>query len=366
MRLASWKVPENKFTRKEKVTLRRLLSQTAGLNVHGFGGYPAATPAPTLVQVLDGRSRPTAPRSGPTPSPDTSSDIPAAASRWPAAPHDGGPEGKIPRPPGRARPATARDGRQLLRAAAPKPGAERRPAGTPPTASHARTLPHPTPKWPRRACGRRRPTWPASSRDPRALRGRSTAYRRHGRKNDGRPEARYGLGLSLQRPGPRRLGHGGSNEGFRCHMTAFIANGRGAVVMTNADGGGRLGVGDPPGRGPGVRLAFSTSLSRWRTTVEVPRRRRWLRSRDATRCPPGHVITKTTLKEKVTFCDRRPGAGSSWIPNRRPAFELGRGDHRVSSRAGTDGKPTHVLDRRPAQGAAPLSVEAPAAPGALP
>jgi CubicO group peptidase (beta-lactamase class C family) len=53
-KLTSWKVPENEFTKTEKVTLRRLLSHTAGLTVHGFSGYPAGTPVPTLVQVLDG------------------------------------------------------------------------------------------------------------------------------------------------------------------------------------------------------------------------------------------------------------------------------------------------------------------------
>ena len=53
-RLKSWKVPDNGFTAKAPVTLRRLLSHTAGLTVHGFGGYPASSPIPTLLQVLDG------------------------------------------------------------------------------------------------------------------------------------------------------------------------------------------------------------------------------------------------------------------------------------------------------------------------
>ena len=38
-RLTSWKVPENEFTKTEKVTLRRLLSHSAGLTVSGFPGY---------------------------------------------------------------------------------------------------------------------------------------------------------------------------------------------------------------------------------------------------------------------------------------------------------------------------------------
>jgi len=52
--LRTWKVPENEFTKKEKVTLRRLLSHSAGLTIHGFGGYATNAPIPTLVQVLDG------------------------------------------------------------------------------------------------------------------------------------------------------------------------------------------------------------------------------------------------------------------------------------------------------------------------
>lgn len=53
-RLHSWHVPENEFTKTEKVTLRRLLSHSAGLTVHGFPGYAAGEPVPTVQQVLDG------------------------------------------------------------------------------------------------------------------------------------------------------------------------------------------------------------------------------------------------------------------------------------------------------------------------
>jgi CubicO group peptidase (beta-lactamase class C family) len=53
-KLTSWKVPDNKFTAKKKVTLANLLSHTAGLTVHGFPGYAAGKKLPTLPQVLDG------------------------------------------------------------------------------------------------------------------------------------------------------------------------------------------------------------------------------------------------------------------------------------------------------------------------
>jgi CubicO group peptidase (beta-lactamase class C family) len=53
-KLRSWKVPENEFTKEQKVTLRRILSHSAGLTVHGFPGYAAGEPLPTIVQVLNG------------------------------------------------------------------------------------------------------------------------------------------------------------------------------------------------------------------------------------------------------------------------------------------------------------------------
>ena len=53
-KLVSWQVPENEFTEDQKVTLRRLLTHTAGLTVSGFRGYAADEPVPTLLQILDG------------------------------------------------------------------------------------------------------------------------------------------------------------------------------------------------------------------------------------------------------------------------------------------------------------------------
>ncbi len=54
-RLRAWRVPENDFTRAVPVTLRHLLCHKAGVTVHGFGAYPEGEPAPTLLDVLEGR-----------------------------------------------------------------------------------------------------------------------------------------------------------------------------------------------------------------------------------------------------------------------------------------------------------------------
>jgi CubicO group peptidase (beta-lactamase class C family) len=53
-KLKTWKVPENEFTKVQKVTLRRLMSHSAGLTVHGFPGYDVDAPLPTLVQIFNG------------------------------------------------------------------------------------------------------------------------------------------------------------------------------------------------------------------------------------------------------------------------------------------------------------------------
>ncbi len=52
--LNSWKLPSNRFTQQHPVTLRELLTHSAGITVHGFPGYAKDQRLPTLVQVLNG------------------------------------------------------------------------------------------------------------------------------------------------------------------------------------------------------------------------------------------------------------------------------------------------------------------------
>jgi CubicO group peptidase (beta-lactamase class C family) len=52
--LMSWKIPANSFSTESKVTLRRLLNHSAGISVHGFPGYAADKPVPSLIEVLNG------------------------------------------------------------------------------------------------------------------------------------------------------------------------------------------------------------------------------------------------------------------------------------------------------------------------
>jgi CubicO group peptidase (beta-lactamase class C family) len=59
--LRSWKIPKSKYTQTgpegvhSKVTLRGLLSHTAGINIFGYPGYPSGSELPTLQQILNGK-----------------------------------------------------------------------------------------------------------------------------------------------------------------------------------------------------------------------------------------------------------------------------------------------------------------------
>lgn len=54
--LKRWQLPENEFTSRTPVTLRRALSHTAGLTVNGWGATPRdGRPVPTTLDLLNGK-----------------------------------------------------------------------------------------------------------------------------------------------------------------------------------------------------------------------------------------------------------------------------------------------------------------------
>lgn len=52
--LINWQVEDNKYTIDEKVTIRRILSHSAGLTVHGFAGYSSTDTLPGIIDILNG------------------------------------------------------------------------------------------------------------------------------------------------------------------------------------------------------------------------------------------------------------------------------------------------------------------------
>lgn len=54
--LKSWRVPDATGIDNAPITLRMLMSHTAGLSVHGFADYQPGEPLPTLLQMLDGQA----------------------------------------------------------------------------------------------------------------------------------------------------------------------------------------------------------------------------------------------------------------------------------------------------------------------
>ena len=242
-KLKSWEVPENDFTKTEKVTLRRLLSHTAGLTVHGFGGYPADAAVPTTVQVLDGAK-----------------PANSAAVRVDVVP------GTIWRYSGGGftvaqllmQDVAGRSFPELLAELVLKPVGmddstyeqplpeSRRGAAASGHTSDGKLLPGRHHTYPEMAAAG---LWTTPTdlakfllEIERARRGVSPILSQAlAREMTTAQKPGYGLGLSLSGLGTAAgFGHGGSNEGFKCQMTMFLEGGRGAVVMTNGDRGGFL------------------------------------------------------------------------------------------------------------------------------
>lgn len=243
--LRTWKVPRNALTEREPVTLRRILSHTAGLTVHGFPGYAIGEPVPSVVQILDG--------SPPANTAPVRVDIvPGGAMRY-----SGGGYVVL---------------QQLLLDVTGGQFAEvTRELVLEPLGMAHSTFEQPLPSGlhPRAASGHDAEGRPLSGRwhvyPEMAAAGLWTtasdlarfaivierAYAARAREILGPATARemlarqgvglFGLGLVLEGAERRpRITHSGSNDGFRCHLVAYVHDGRGAVIMTNGDAGGAL------------------------------------------------------------------------------------------------------------------------------
>jgi CubicO group peptidase (beta-lactamase class C family) len=244
-KLKSWKVPENDLTKQQKVTLRRLLSHSAGLTVHGFPGYAADAPVPTLAQVLDGVK--------PANTEAVRVDIlPGSLWRYSGGGYTVMQQLVID--------LTGRPFPQFVKETVLQPlgmsdsGYDQPlPASLRPAAASAHRADG-------KVIGGRYHTYPEMAAAGlwttptdlakfllavrEAAAGRSTPVLSQAMAKEMLTvqKGTYGLGLSLEgTPGrSERFGHGGANEGFRCQMLAYVDTGDGAAVMTNGDNGGRL------------------------------------------------------------------------------------------------------------------------------
>ncbi len=52
--LSSWKFPYNTSISEQTISLRQLMSHTAGISTHGFGGYKDAKKLPSIIEILAG------------------------------------------------------------------------------------------------------------------------------------------------------------------------------------------------------------------------------------------------------------------------------------------------------------------------
>ncbi|AGC49355.1 beta-lactamase [Myxococcus stipitatus DSM 14675] len=241
-KLVSWKLPDNEFTKDQKVTLRRLLSHSAGTTVHGFRGYSAQASVPTLHQLLNGEK----PANSLPVRVDT---VPGTLTRY-----SGGGTSIV---------------QQMLVDQLQKPFATiMKETVLAPLGLKNSTYEQPLPKaleslaavgtrsggkslegrwhtYPEQAAAG---LWTTPSDLARialevskATQGKSqrVVSQAMAKQMLTRQSKDFGIGFELP-PGQAWFGHGGSNEGYRCVLIAFAEPGSGIAIMTNSDDGGLL------------------------------------------------------------------------------------------------------------------------------
>lgn len=243
-RLATWKVPENEFTREKKVTLRGLLSHSAGLTVHGFPGYEVGGAVATLTQVLDGQK--------PANTPPIRVDI-LPGSRWrysgggytvmqqmvidvTGTPYPRFMQEAVLGPLGMAE--------STYEQPLPADRARRTATGHDPARNPVRGRWHIYPEM--AAAG----LWTTPSDLARfaiglqeALAGRrdKVLSASMARQMVTEQKGGFGLGVALQGTGAAlRFSHGGRDEGFDAYLVAYAEGGRGAAIMINANDNSRM------------------------------------------------------------------------------------------------------------------------------
>jgi CubicO group peptidase (beta-lactamase class C family) len=242
--LTSWKVPDNRFTAKEPVTLRRIVSHSAGLTVHGFPGYAQGDSIPTVPQILDGK----APANTPAVRVDT---FPGAISRY----SGGGvtiEQLVMTDVTGEAFPELMKrlvlDPVGMTNSTYEQPlPRDRRGEEAAGYRMDGTMIPGRWHTYPEMAAAGlwTTPTdllkWARAITEARAGGSGALLSQRMAAQMLTPQKESFGLGPGLGGSGTGfHFGHGGANEGFRCEVIYFPETGQGAAVMTNGDGGGSL------------------------------------------------------------------------------------------------------------------------------
>ena len=239
--LKNWKIKPSPFTAEKSVTLRGLLSHTAGLTVHGFGGYSKGKSLPTTIQILNGEK----PANSPAVVSDTTPGV-----RWK---YSGG-------------------GYVVMQQAVEDITGEAFPALmqktvlTPIGMSHSTyEQPLPESRWKNASIahfgnGKKIPgdwhTYPEMApaglwttpsdlaayiiEVQQSLKGKANHVLSESMTKDmlTKQLGNQGLGPGLtQKNDVLAFGHGGSNAGYKCQFYALTNTGQGVVIMTNSDRG---------------------------------------------------------------------------------------------------------------------------------
>lgn len=240
--LQDWKIADNTFTASEKVTLRRLVTHTAGLTVHGFPGYHPDSLLPTTREVLMGSGNTAAVVVDATPgslwrySGGGYTVMQLAVEDLTGIPFETFLQQTVLLPLG------------MMQSTYSNPLPEERHAQASAAYDRSGTLiPGSWHNYPEKAAAGLWTTPLDLARYLIAIQ-EAVAGKPHPVLSSDMIQAmletdqnNWGLGPALSGEGDmQRFGHGGKNAGFTNNMTAFISGGKGAIVMTNADRGNGL------------------------------------------------------------------------------------------------------------------------------
>ncbi|WP_157178212.1 serine hydrolase domain-containing protein [Terriglobus roseus] len=241
--LKSWILPQTSFAAQSPVTLRKLLSHTAGTTVHGFRGYAAGEPVPTLTQVLNG----TKPANS---DPVVVAEVPGTHYSYSGGGYSIVQQMMIDQS-GKAFPQLMKEsvlgpvGMSSSTFQQPLDPAKRNKVAMP-VDSQGKPIPGGPHTYPEMAAAGLWTTPSDVARWVIELQRSLTGKANHvisaemARTMLTPIKEGYGLGVGAESPSHKpAMSHGGGNEGYRCIYFAY-QDGDGAVIMTNSENGGAL------------------------------------------------------------------------------------------------------------------------------